>query len=330
MNSKEIYKIFCSYIINSNEDLYLDDDSYGHEYIIKNEKYICGVNIKNLKFLVNKYENNKIKIDIIIEFEEFYNDKIFSEMRRVNEIYPPTKESSALIFIPDDGFNIYKQLALRIILPEILLYIFISFAVYGRAAKFYEDFIFAKFAFHNVRIIVNGNDIDFGNLHINFCGINIRRIRLNKNKIEDVINYDRHDYEFFITLSDRMFNNSDLRGAITNLTTAMEVAAYEFSKKIGQEKELNFSPEKYFKKSDIKRSKYEKLINYIEISNAIDNSTYSHLDSLWNTRHEIVHNGKLLFRDGDKNKRNIDREDYYNFRSALSTALVWMGFDSIE
>lgn len=332
MVSKEIYKIFCSYIINSNDDLHLDDDSYGHEYIVNFEKNICGIkiNIKNLMFTINKYENIKIRIDIILEFEELYNDNSLKETCLTNEISPPLKESSALLFIPGDETHDFKVLPLRIVFREIFLHIFRSFAIYGRSAKFFEDFVFAKYPFYNVKMIVNGNEVDFGNLHTNFAKINIRRLKLNKNKIENILNSDMHNYEFFITLSDRMFNNCDLRGAITNLTTAMEVAAYEFSKKIGQVKEIHFNPEKYFRKGIIKGSNYRTIIDYIESSNDIDDSTYFYLNSLWNTRHEIVHNGTLLFRDGANNKRDIDREDYYKFRSALSIALVWMGLDPIE
>jgi hypothetical protein len=135
-------------------------------------------------------------------------------------------------------------------------------------------------------------------------------------------------HEAFVAAADARFLDSDLRGAVTNLTTAMEVAAYALERReSGTETTGHFAPRRYLA---VARGTPTCIGGYIARVGSAPANLVDRLDSLWGTRHEIVHNGLLQVRPHRPNEPVVKREDYYAFRGALSEGLVWMGFRPIE
>ena len=143
-----------------------------------------------------------------------------------------------------------------------------------------------------------------------------------------------HYHELYVLIADIRMLESDLRGAITNLATSMETAAYSLERSIvgGNSTIPNFSPTRYFRGA----TQPTGIKTWQASNGSLSNPVFKALDSLWGTRSEIVHNGYLKRRTTHKPVKRPDRlpnalnSDYYFFRNAISKCLVWMGFPQIQ
>jgi hypothetical protein len=135
-------------------------------------------------------------------------------------------------------------------------------------------------------------------------------------------------HEAFVALADARFFDGDLGGACTNVATAMEIAAYALGRsESGAEPKGRFAPKKYFAAVGDAPANIKAYVVRVGI---MAQPTLGPLDSLWGTRNEIVHNGVFNVRPPRPLQPGVVRDDYYEFRAALSRGLVWMGFRAVE
>ena len=139
-----------------------------------------------------------------------------------------------------------------------------------------------------------------------------------------------------VLLADRQLDQGDIRGALTLLTTAMEVCGTAFSERLaptGVQSAVKFNPSKFFsgrseggklhKEADMPPG----LTKYLGIVGQLPATPLSALLSLWQTRHNIVHRGSTEISPARSIFSDVGPGDYLKFRAALSAAFVWMGYE---
>ena len=163
-----------------------------------------------------------------------------------------------------------------------------------------------------------------------------RDVRLSRQQIEDACNSPAHPHELFLLLADHALHRGDLRGAIVNLVTGLEIAAYAFERRENPgATPMNFSAKAYF--DTTAKDPAPGARRYATARAALPRATYESIDSLVGTRHEVVHNGASMRRPhgfdkktGTPDLRALVFDDYVAFRKAVSETLVWLGFPSME
>jgi len=185
----------------------------------------------------------------------------------------------------------------------------------------------------DIKIEVGGR---CANLHpvIRRMRVAVRSRTLDSDKVSEVAGRRFPGYLWSVLEADRQLMEGPLATAVLHLAQAMEVAAYDYRRRIDRSSApINFSPPMWFGPA-AKRDRRIQAVNPIPLQN------YADICELWGARNEWVHEGRAQVRPFDpalndttkdpSNYRKLERQDYYRFRSSLSEALVWMGEPAIE
>lgn len=150
---------------------------------------------------------------------------------------------------------------------------------------------------------------------------NVRSLEVDAAAIRAAAAVPLRDHERFLLAADAAMLSSDLRKAISNLATCVEVAAYQ---RCIVKCPDHFGPSKFFR-GDAKSP----LVHWIGDHGRLPSSTFKSVDSLWGTRHEILHNGRLKRRPrakcAESELLSLGFNDYYEFRKAVVDTLDWLG-----
>ena len=140
-------------------------------------------------------------------------------------------------------------------------------------------------------------------------------------------------YVTFLSTADRRYLDGDVPDAVVHLAQGLEVAAYSFGRSIDPTVTWRFSAPHFFGPAPHRNET-------ISSANPAVLPHYPAICELFGSRHEWVHEGRAQVRPFEDSNigytkdqsqyRALTRNDYLSFRTAVSSALEWMGELPIE
>jgi hypothetical protein len=171
------------------------------------------------------------------------------------------------------------------------------------------------------------------------AGVAVRQGTLNIQTAASIAAISFPTYAGFLLTADRRFLEGDVADAVVHLAQGLEVAVYSYVRTNvpALSKTWPFRASECFAPPN--DSKHQRKPEIQAVNPAILNS-YSSVCELFGARHEWVHEGRRQVRPydpihysytaDDTKFRQLTRDDYYIFRSAVSDALQWLGELPIE
>lgn len=248
-------------------------------------------------------------------------------------------ERSGVLFIPDEAGKIDFSAGIAVgeVLRAAVLPYLARLALASRSPYFWSRVrdINLHAAGAEIRVAVAGRS---ARLHAQSWSLlpEVRSSPLDVSRARIIAATPFPEYATFLLTADRRFMDGDYRDAVVHLAQGLEVAAYAFVRRFVPSKggsEWNFTVPKYFGPPKMRRPEIASI-------NSSALSEYPALCELAGARHEWVHEGRSQVRPFDSSAerassnpstyRDLVPADYYRFRRAVSTALVWMGEAPIE